>query len=329
MTKVVTAAAAVLMLIGGATQALALQTVKATQAVSSFSFLPADYAQDAGYFKAEGLDVKQIATRGGGPDLTALISGDVNFNFGVGVYEINALLSHRKLVNVLNMEKRSSIGVVLSKAAVAKSGVKADAPLKARAAALKGLKIGMTRPGSLTDRQISHLMAIGGLKKGSVQIVAIGGPASLLAALERGQLDGFAISVPWDRVAVEKGLAVEWVNNPAGQDPSIDPFLMSSLVTTPQMVAQHKDLVRRMVKALRHAIADIIAKPPSEIRKVIAKRYAKLDPHVLDVGLAAAKMLMNPTGKMTLKMAENTVRYDGRGASAEALYKTFDPEFLK
>jgi ABC-type nitrate/sulfonate/bicarbonate transport system substrate-binding protein len=119
------------------------------------------------------------------------------------------------------------------------------------------------------------------------------------------------------------------VDNPAGQDPSIDPFLMSSLVTTPEMVAQHKDLVRAMVKALRHAIADIIAKPPAEIRKVIAKRYAKVDAHVLDVGLAAAKKLMNPTGEMTLKMAENTVRYDGRNASAEALYKTFDPEFLK
>jgi NitT/TauT family transport system substrate-binding protein len=329
MMKAATVAAAVVMLAGGASQALALQTVKATQAVASFSFLPADYAQDAGYFKAEGLDVKQIATRGGGPDLTALISGDVNFNFGVGVYEINALLSGRKLVNVLNMERRSSIGVVLSKAAAEKTGVKPDAPLKARAAALKGLRIGMTRPGSLTDKQVRHLMAIGGLKKGDVQIVAIGGPQSLIAGLTRGQLDGYAISVPWDRYSVEKGLAVQWVDNPAGQDPSIDPFLMSSLVTTPEMVAQHKDLVRAMVKALRHAIADIIAKPPAEIRKVIAKRYAKVDAHVLDVGLAAAKKLMNPTGEMTLKMAENTVRYDGRNASAEALYKTFDPEFLK
>lgn len=313
----------------GAGQASALEKVKVTQAVASFSFLPADYAQDAGYFKAEGLDVEQIATRGGGPDMTALISGDVHFNLGVGVYEINALLSKRKLVNVLNMEKRSSIGVVLSKAAAAKAGVSPDAPLKARAAALKGLRIGMTRPGSLTDKEIRHLMDIGGLKKGAVQIVAIGGPTTMLAALERGQLDGFAISVPNDRIAVEKGLAVQWVDNPAGDDPSIDPFLMSSLVTTPEMVKQHPKLVRSMVKALRHAIADIIEKPPAGIRKVIQKRYAKFDAHTLDLSLAVAKKLMNPTGEVTLDMAKNTVRFDGRGASAEALYKTFDPEFLK
>lgn len=316
-------------LVLGNPQAHALQTVKVTQAVASFSFLPADYAKAAGYFKKEGLNVQQIATRGGGPDMAALVSGNVNFNFGVGVYEINALLQHQPLVNVLNMEDRPSISVVLSKAAAAKTGLKPNAPLKERAAALKGLKIGITRPGSLTDKEILHLMKIGGLKKGDVKIVAIGGPQSMIAALKLGQIDGFSISIPYDRLAVHKGLAVEWVNNPAGQDPSLDPFMMSSLVTTPQMVHQHPQLVRKMVKALRHAIHDIITKPIPAIRKVIAHEYSKIDKHTLDVSIAAAKKLMNPTGNVTLQMAKHTVAFDGRGASAKALYKTFDPKFLK
>lgn len=313
----------------GISPAHALEKVKVTQAVASFSFLPADYAQDAGYFKAEGLDVQQIATRGGGPDMAALVSGDVNFNLGVGVYEINALLTGRHLVNVLNMERRSSIGVVLSKAAAEKSGVKPNAPLKERAAALKGLRIGMTRPGSLTDKEIRHLMKIGGLKEDDVKIVAVGSPASMLAGLKRGQIDGFAISIPHDRRAVDMGLAVLWVNNPAGDDPALDPFLMSSLVTTAEQVKQHPDLVRKMVKALRHAMSDIATKPADDIAKVIKKRYGKIDPHTLQVSLEAAKKLMNPTGMLTLEMAKHTVAFDGRGASAEALLKTFDPEFLK
>jgi NitT/TauT family transport system substrate-binding protein len=328
MIKIAGTITALLMVIG-APQAHALQTIKATQAVASFSFLPADYAQDAGYFKQEGLEVQQIATRGGGPDMAALVSGNVNFNFGVGVYEINALRAHKTLVNVLNMERRPSISVVISKTAAAKSGVKPDAPLKQRAAALKGLKIGITRPGSLTDKEIRHLMKIGGLKEGDVKIVAIGSAKSMIAAIKLGQIDGFSISIPWDRLAVNQGLAVEWINNPAGDDPSIDPFLMSSLVTTPTMVKEHPDLVRKMVKALRHAISDIISKPVPEIEKVIAHRYATIDKHTLEVSLAAAKKLMNPSGKVTLQMTKNTVAFDGRGASAEALYKTFNPEFLK
>jgi hypothetical protein len=38
---------------------------------------------------------------------------------------------------------------------------------------------------------------------------------------------------------------------------------------------------------------------------------------------------MNSSGVVTPQMANNTVQFDGRGASAQALYKTFDPEFLK
>lgn len=128
--------------------------------------------------------------------MAALVSGNVNFNFGVGVYEINALLANKNLVNVLNMEDRPSISVVLSKAAAAKSGVKSDAPLKDRAAALKGLKIGVTRPGSLTDKEIHHLMEIGGLKKDDVKIVAIGGAQSMIAALKLGQIDASRFRFP-------------------------------------------------------------------------------------------------------------------------------------
>jgi NitT/TauT family transport system substrate-binding protein len=329
MNKISGTILGLLLLAGASPQAHALEVIKATQAVASFSFLPADYAQDAGYFKEEGLDVQQIATKGGGPDMAALVSGNVNFNFGVGVYQINAIRAKRDLVTVLNMERRPSISVVISKAAAAKTGVKPDASLKERAAALKGLRVGVTRPGSLTDKEIRHLMKIGGLKEGDVKIVAIGSAKSMIAAIKLGQIDGFSISIPYDRLAVNQGLAVQWIDNPAGQDPAIDPFLMSSLVTTPTMVKEHPELVRKMVKALRHAIADIISKPIPDIIKVIKHRYSTIDERTMEVSLAAAKKLMNPTGEVTLQMAKNTVEFDGRGVSAEALFKTFDGQFLK
>ena len=50
----------------------AKEKVNITQALAGFAFLPIDYAAAAGYFADEGIEVQQIATRGGGPDLTAL-----------------------------------------------------------------------------------------------------------------------------------------------------------------------------------------------------------------------------------------------------------------
>jgi NitT/TauT family transport system substrate-binding protein len=306
-----------------------LKKIRVTQAVASFTFLPADYARVKGYFAAEGLDVQQIATRGGGPDLAALLSGDVEFNFGVGPYQIGAAQADRPIVNVLNMLSRNLIGVVISKAAAEKSGVKPDAPLAERARALKGLRIGMTQPGSLTHRQVEHLMRIGGLHEGEVEIVALGAPASLVSSFDQGRIDGYAISTPHDRLMVQRGKAVMWVDNANGDDPSIDPFVMSGLVVAPKTLADDPETVHRMVTALRKAMDDIRAKPTAEIAQAIREIYEKVDPDTLDAAIEATKKAINPTGRVSRQMWVNTLKLDGREVDPDKLVATFDDRFLK
>ena len=52
---------------------------------------------------------------------------------------------------------------MLSKSAVEKTGVAADAPIDARLKALKGLTFGVTRPGAMTDQHIRFLLSRLGL----------------------------------------------------------------------------------------------------------------------------------------------------------------------
>lgn len=314
-------------MVAGVAAAQELKPVKVTQAVASFAFLPIDYAKAAGYFAEEGLDVQQIATRGGGPDLTALISGDVEFNAAAGTYQIGAIEAGRELVNVYNFYDRNLIGLVISKDAAERSGISSDAPLEERLQALKGLKIGMTRPGSLTDKQVRHLMRIGGLSEEDVEVVAIGGPPNLIAALERGQIDGFAISVPHYQVAAERGGAVIWVDNAKGDDPSIDPFMMESLLTTKEYAAANPDVVRGMVRALERAVEDLATRPAEEIRAVVQETYSKVEPEVMLLGINAIKPALNEGGEVSLEMAENTILLDGRDVDPEKLYATFTPEY--
>lgn len=325
----VLAAALLVGLAGSPAQAQTLKQVRVTQAVASLTFLPGDYARAAGYFAEEGLEVQQIATRGGGPDMAALISGDVEFNFGVGPYQIGAAAADRDLVNVLNMEQRSLIGVVISAEAAKKSGVSPDAPLEQRAGALKGLRLGFTRPGSLTHRQLLHLLRIGGLGENDAQLVAIGGPPSLISALENGQIDGYAISTPHDRTTVHRGTSVMWVDNANGDDPSIDPFVMSGLVTSPKMVAEQPELVAAMVRALKRAMDDIRTQPAEKTAQVIGEIYSKVDRDVLIQAIEATKKTINPTGRVTREMWVNTLRLDGRDVDPDKLFATFDDRFLK
>ena len=318
-----------LMLATGPAAAKELKKIRVTQAVASFTFLPADYARLKGHFAEEGLDVQQIATRGGGPDLAALLSGDVQFNFGVGPYQISAVEAGRPIVNVLNMERRNLIGVVISKAAAEKSGVKPDAPLADRARALKGLRMGMTQPGSLTHRQIEHLMRIGGLKEGDVQIVALGAPSSLVSAFDQGRIDGYAISTPHDRLMVRRGKAVMWVDNANGDDPSIDPFVMSGLVVAPKTLEEEPETVGGMVKALRRAMEDIRTRPADEIAATVKELYGNIDHETLLASLDAVRNTISPDGRVTREMWVNTLKLDGRNVSPDALLATFDDRFLK
>jgi len=327
MTRMLIAALTFVALAASA-QAQDLKKVRITQAVASFAFLPIDYAKAAGYFAEEGLEVQQIATRGGGPDLTALISGDVEFNAAAGTYQIGAIKAGRDVINVYNFYSRNIISVVLSNDA-AKTGVAAGAPIEARAAALKGLKIGMTRPGSLTDRQVRHLMRVGGLGENDVEVVAIGGPPNLIAALERGQIDGFAISIPHYMVPVARGNAVMWVDNPAGDDPSVDPFLMESILTTESYAADNPDVVKGMIRAIRRAAEDIATKPATEIRDMVRAALKKVPDELMLKGIEACAMAVNRSGKVTKPMTENTLRLFGKTeVTADQLYTTFTDAYF-
>lgn len=305
-----------------------MKDIKITQAVASFAFLPISYAKAAGFYKAEGLNVTQIKTRGGGPDLVALMSGDVQFNANAGTYQIGAIKKKRKLINVYNFYSRNLISVVISTKKQKELGISPSAPLAQRAAALKGLKLGMTRPGSLTHKQLLHLTRVGGLGPKDVQIIAIGGPPSLLTALKRDQIDGFAISPPADRIAIARGDAVMWVDNAAGADPSIDPFMMESIVTTEEYAKSNPEVVRAIIRATRKAVAEISKRDAAEVFAVIKAEFRKVKPDIAALAINAVKPALNLKGNVTRKMAENTMRLDGRkDVSADDLFSTYTGKF--
>ena len=320
-------------LLAGVAQAQGLKKINLTQAVASFAFLPISYAKAAGFYADEGIDLTQIATRGGGPDMTALLSGDVQFNAAAGTYQISALKAGRSIINVYNFYSKNLINITLSKNAVKRIGVSPTAPFSERVRALRGLTLGMTRPGSLTHKQLNYLIKSGGMDPKNpdhVKIVAIGGPPNLLAALERGQIDGFAISVPINRIAVSRGKAVIWIDNASGQDPAITPFMMESLLTTAKYAEANPDVVRAMVKATRRAVKEIQAKSAQEILKVVRGEFTKFKPSVMLLGIEAIKPALNMDGRVTVDMARKTLLLDGRtGVEPEALFGTFTDKYMR
>lgn len=305
-----------------------LTTVKVTQAVSSFSFLPLYYAKHAKFYEAEGLDVQQISTRGGGPDLVALISGDVQFNVSAGTYQLGAIRQNRKIKIVYNYYNRNLIQIVLSNKVVEKSGVKPTDSLEKRLAVLKGLRLGFTRAGALTDFQWRHLLRQAKLGPDDAKLVAIGGGAALLAAMEREQIDAYAISPPIDLMGVDRGLGVLWINNAKGDDPSMDPFDFQSVVVQEEYAKKNPEIVKAFIRATRKAVNEIIAKSPEEVFKVVQSDFRKLDPKIAIAAIKEVKPAFNKKGDMTLAQAKNVIKMSGvTDVKAEQLHALYTPAY--
>jgi len=304
-----------------------LETVRITHAIGSFESLPIAYARAAGYFADEGLTVVSVPSLGTGQDLAVLDTGDVQFNLGDGAHQIGAIIANRPILDVYNVFRRSLTGLVISVEVAKRSGIAAGAPLADRIRALKGLKIGVGRSGSLVERQLRHLLRISGAE-GDVEIVPLGKPPDLLVALENRAVDGLAVRIPYDRTAVTRGLAVMWIDMAVGSARSIDPLVMDSLVTSPEFAERHPDTVRAMIRALHRAVEDIGSERPEEVRDTVLPEFGKMSPAVLLSGIEALRPALNVTGVVTHAMAENTVRLDRRnGVTADQLFAVYSGSY--
>src|SRR5512136_2180276 len=102
-------------------------------------YLPLTIAERQGYFKAEGLDVEILDFPGGARALQALLGGSVDVVSGAYEHTISQQAKGQAIEALVLQGKNAGIvlGMPKAKAASYKSG-----------ADLKGLKIGVTAPGS-------------------------------------------------------------------------------------------------------------------------------------------------------------------------------------
>src|SRR5436305_7594776 len=144
-------------------------------------YLPLTLTERLGYFKDEGLNVRISDFPGGTRSLEAVVGGSADVVAGAYEHTIN-----------MQARKQNFQAFVLTGAApqitVAISSKLADKYKSPRD--LKGLKVGVSAPGSSTNMVINYVLAPGGLKSTDVAIIGIctGGP-TVIAANDQGKVD--------------------------------------------------------------------------------------------------------------------------------------------
>ena len=276
----------------------AQRKVKMTIPVVAHSMTPVYIAQSKGFFSSEKLDLDITSTGGGGPDIRALIAGDVEFSFTTGDNVILAHQEGKRLVMVMSALNKVLINWAMHKETAKAKGVTESMPLDQKIKALKGLTVGVTNPGALT----AHLAAFVIRKAGynpqqDVQIIPVGAGPTWLAALENRKVDVALTAPPVPETAISRGFAVMFINNAKGEDPSIPEFLMENLIARPETVNKDPDLVRRMVRALTRANQWAIKNGAEQVADALKPFMAKTPAELLLSGAAAVLPALNSDGR--------------------------------
>ncbi|HEY3302124.1 MAG TPA: ABC transporter substrate-binding protein [Candidatus Binatia bacterium] len=281
--------------------------VKMTIPVVAHSMTPVYLAEARGFFKEEGLDVDVTSTGGGGPDIRALIAGDVEFSFTTGDQVIIAHQEGKPLVMVMSGLNKVFINWAMNKDAAKAKGITETTPLTEKLKALKGLIVGVTNPAALTAH-LAHFVIrkAGFVPQQDVQVIPIGAGPTWLAAVENRKVDVALTAPPVPETAISRGHAIMFINNAKGEDPSMSEFLMENLVARPETLKKDPDLVRRMVRALVKANKWALGSSPEQVADALKPTFAKTEPAIHLDGVRAVLSTLSPDGRTTEKSVQAT-----------------------
>jgi len=143
-------------------------------------YLPLTVAEKKGFFKDQGLDVEINDFGGGAKSLQALVGGSVDVVTGAYEHTIRMQAKGQDIRAVIELGRFPGIVIAVRKDLADKVKTAAD---------FKGLKVGVTAPGSSTSLTAQYAMVKAGLKPTDAAFIGVGGGASAVAAIKQKQVD--------------------------------------------------------------------------------------------------------------------------------------------
>lgn len=244
----------------------------------TLTFTAAFVAEDAGFYKKEGLNVTSRNLVGvASPN--AVLSGSADFTMGTGPVFLRAAAQGQRFLAIANMVDRPMVEMVLRKDVADRLGITAQMPIPERAKKLQGLTIGIQGVGSIIHAWERYVVAKGGLDVEKDVRIAPMDPPAMLPALESKAIDGYTTSMPFTTQAVVSGSAI-MLASAVTDAPELVPFAYGLIYTLPKTCVEKREMCARMGRAFAGA-AKFIQEKPEETFEILKKRFPRMDPALL------------------------------------------------
>ena len=267
---------------------------------AAFYYLPLTIAEQRGYFKEEGLNVEIVDFAGGSAALRAVVGGSADVVSGAYKHTIN-LQANRQFFTAFVLQGRApaiSLGV--------SSKAKYQSP-----ADLKGMKIGVSAPGSSTNMMVTYFLTKNGMKASDVSFIGVGTGNAALAAIRSGQIDALSNVDPVMTMLEQKGdvkiiadtRTLEGTNKVFG-----GPMPAGCLYAPEDFVKKNPNTVQALTNAMVKALRWLQQAGPSDIIRTVPEAYLLGDRGLYLASYNNVKDAVSPDGLIPEVGAKTTLK---------------------
>jgi NitT/TauT family transport system substrate-binding protein len=270
---------------------------------AGFYYLPLTIAERLGYFKDEGLDVEISDFAGGSKALQAVVGGSADVVSGAWENTIDQQPKglHMQGFVLQGRYPAISLGIAKNKAGVYKSPKD-----------LRGMKIGVSAPGSSTNRLVLHMLAKDGLKGDDVSIIGVGTASGAIAALESGNIDAISNVDPVITMLESKGEIVLIADTRTAKGTAAvfgSPDMPAAALYAPiDFVKKNPNTVQALTNAMVRALLWLDKATPDQVVATVPPEYLLGDKAGYLASYNKVKDAFSPDGRFNKEGAENTLK---------------------
>ncbi len=292
-------------------------------------YLPLTLAERLGYFKGEGLNVEIPDFPGGAKSLQALVGGSADIVAGGFDHTIHMQTMAQKLSAFVLLSTNPGIALGISKAKAASYTWHKD---------LKGMKVGVTAPGSTTHMMLDHLLASVHLKPDDVSVIGVGTGPQAVAAMKSGQIDALVNVEPVMTMLEKQGamtIVAETTTLKGTRDVFGGPMLSGTLYAKASFIKDNPKTIQAVTNAIVRALKWIKIATPDQLVATLPPEYLLGDKALYLEVFEKLRANYSPDGMITAAAVKNSYEVlkahnaTVRRSPVVWLDQTYDMTFVK
>src|SRR5882757_5839411 len=276
---------------------------------SAIFYLPLSVTERLGYFRDAGLDVEIADVQSGARALQSLVGGSAEIGVGTFDHTIQMQAKGQPVAAIAQYGRYPGfvLGTIASKS-IAYGGPQS----------LKGLKIGVTSPGSSTHFMAAYMLVRSGLKPDDASFVGTGVTSTAVAAARRAEIDAIVSSDPMMSLMQSESLVKVVADTRTLEGTQAvygGPYPGGVVYTPPAFMAKNPAAVQAVVTAFVRALKWMATHSAEDIANAMPEEYALGNRDVYIRALAASQDMYSPDGHFV----------PGAVETAYQVLKIFDP----